>query len=259
MSMMMTLNMNTIKEQDMTQAQSGKKGMTLMQGLKQGALALMLSGLLSAGAQAALVMDATRYVFKGDQPAISVTVENTTEKLFGGQVWLDNITEKDSRPSLVATPSFFKVKGKGRQVFRVIKASEHVPEDRESVYWLNLQDIPPAMEGSGISVAMRTKVKVFYRPASLVKGRAKAEEQLQVERRGERLVLKNPTPYVFVIGSLLDGKGKVLTLTQAQQEKLTMFLPQDELDVTGLEVKKVSALTDLGSLVEHTIGRQVKA
>lgn len=220
---------------------------------RRGVLALVLSGLMSAGAQAALVMDATRYVFKGDQPAISVTVENTADRLFGGQVWLDNITEKDTRPSLVATPSFFKVEGGARQVFRVIKASEHVPEDRESVYWLNLQDIPPAMEGSGISVAMRTKVKVFYRPASLVSGRAKAEEQLKTEKRGDRMVLKNPTPYVFVIGSLMDAKGRVQTLTTAQQEALTLFLPQAELDVTGLDIKKVSALTDLGSLVDYTI------
>lgn len=224
--------------------------------IKHGVLALILSGLMSTGAQAALVMDATRYIFKGDQPAISVTVENTSDRLFGGQVWLDNITETDTRPSLVATPSFFRIKGKDRQVFRVIRASEHVPEDKESVYWLNLQDIPPAREGSGISVAMRTRVKVFYRPAGLVKDRVKAEERLQVEKQGDRLMLKNPTPYVFVIGSLLNEKGKVQTLTQAQQEKLALFMPGDALDITGLNVSQVSALSDLGSLTTHTIGKK---
>ncbi|HCR3451308.1 TPA: fimbria/pilus periplasmic chaperone [Citrobacter werkmanii] len=224
--------------------------------IKHGVLALILSGLISTGAQAALVMDATRYIFKGDQPAISVTVENTSDKLFGGQVWLDNITEKDTRPSLVATPSFFRIKGKERQVFRVIRASEHVPQDKESVYWLNLQDIPPAREGSGISVAMRTRVKVFYRPASLVRDRVKAEERLQVESRDGRTVLKNPTPYVFVIGSLLDAKDRVLTLTQAQQEKLTLFMPGDTVDITGLNVSRVSALSDLGALVTYTIGKK---
>lgn len=223
---------------------------------KTGLLALVLVGLMSARAQAALVMDATRYVFKGDQQAISVTVDNATDRLFGGQVWLDNMPGMDTRPGLVATPSFFKVKGKSRQVFRVIKASDHIPQDRETVYWLNLQEIPPALEGSGISVAMRTKVKVFYRPASLVSSRAKAEERLQTVTRDGRQWLKNPTPFVFVIGGLLDGQGKPQTLTQAQQEKLTLFMPDDELDITGLTVKKVSALTDQGSLVTHTIGKQ---
>lgn len=224
--------------------------------IKHGVLALILSGLMNTSAQAALVMDATRYIFKGDQSAISVTVENTSDRLFGGQVWLDNVTETDTRPSLVATPSFFRLKGKERQVFRVIRASEHVPQDRESVYWLNLQDIPPAKEGSGISVAMRTRVKVFYRPVALVKGRGKAEEFLQVENKDGRSTLKNPTPYVFVIGSLLDKKGQVQTLTQTQQEKLALFMPGDALDITGLNVSEVSALSDLGALVTHTIGKK---
>lgn len=56
-------------------------------------------------------------------------------------------------------------------------ASDHLPQDKESVYWLNLQDIPPALGGSGIAIALRTKLKLFIvlKPCwKAVKGRKKA-------------------------------------------------------------------------------------
>ncbi|MDI8746379.1 fimbria/pilus periplasmic chaperone, partial [Salmonella enterica subsp. enterica serovar Montevideo] len=45
----------------------------------------------------------------------------------------------------LCAPSFFKVKPQGQQTLRIIMASDHLPKDKESVYWLNLQDIPPAL------------------------------------------------------------------------------------------------------------------
>lgn len=132
-------------------------------------LALMMT---CQSAMASLAADQTRYIFRGDKDALTITVTNNDkERTFGGQAWVDNIVEKDSRPTFVVTPSFFKVKPNGQQTLRIIMASDHLPKDKESVYWLNLQDIPPALEGSGIAVALRTKLKLFYRPKALLEGR----------------------------------------------------------------------------------------
>lgn len=129
-------------------------------------LALMMT---CQSAMASLAVDQTRYIFRGDKDALTITVTNNDkERTFGGQAWVDNIVEKDTRPTFVVTPSFFKVKPNGQQTLRIIMASDHLPKDKESVYWLNLQDIPPALEGSGIAVALRTKLKLFYRPKALL-------------------------------------------------------------------------------------------
>ncbi|EAA7540346.1 chaperone protein FaeE [Salmonella enterica] len=157
-------------------------------------LALMMA---SQSVLASLAADQTRYIFRGDKDALTITVTNNDkERTFGGQAWVDNIVEKDTRPTFVVTPSFFKVKPQGQQTLRIIMASDHLPKDKESVYWLNLQDIPPALKGSGIAIALRTKLKLFYRPEALLKDRKGAEEGISLQVRPDgRTMLVNTTPY----------------------------------------------------------------
>ncbi|EED7833078.1 fimbria/pilus periplasmic chaperone, partial [Salmonella enterica subsp. enterica serovar Kentucky] len=67
-------------------------------------LALMMA---SQSALASLAADQTRYIFRGDKDALTITVTNNDkERTFGGQAWVDNIVEKDTRPTFVVTPSF---------------------------------------------------------------------------------------------------------------------------------------------------------
>lgn len=211
-------------------------------------LATLLSGLFAQSASAALALDATRYVYEGNKVAISATVNSETEHEFGGQVWVDNIIEKDTRPTFIATPSFFKIKAKGRQVFRIMKVSDHMPQDKESVYWLNLQEIPPKLKGSGISMAIRTRVKLFYRPEKLIEGRANAEQNMTIEHLPGKQFLVNSTPYIFAIGSVLDVNDKPVTFTKKEQDTLAMFMPGDKVNITGFKVKSVFALNDFGNM-----------
>ncbi|TWW94481.1 hypothetical protein EIL52_0023030, partial [Salmonella enterica subsp. enterica serovar Java] len=60
-------------------------------------LALMMA---SQSALASLAADQTRYIFRGDKDALTITVTNNDkERTFGGQAWVDNIVEKDTRPT----------------------------------------------------------------------------------------------------------------------------------------------------------------
>lgn len=219
-------------------------------------LALMIA---SQSAMASLAADQTRYIFRGDKDALTITVTNNDKsRTFGGQAWVDNIVEKDTRPTFVVTPSFFKVKPDGQQTLRIIMASDHLPKDKESVYWLNLQDIPPALEGSGIAVALRTKLKLFYRPKTLLEGRKGAEEGLNLQSRPDgKTMLVNNTPYIFAIGSLLDGNGKSISTDNETVQKLLMFMPGDEVQVKG-NVVKVASLNDYGELQTWTINKKSK-
>ncbi len=217
-------------------------------------LAVLMS---SQSALASLSADQTRYIFNGNKDSLTITVTNNDkEKTFGGQAWVDNIIEKDTRPTFVVTPSFFKVKPKGQQTLRVIMASDHVPQDKESVYWLNLQDIPPAMEGNGIAVALRTKLKLFYRPKALIEGRKGAEEGITFKVRPDgRNVLVNTTPYIYAIGNLLDVNGKKISVDSDAAKKLLMFMPGDEVPVNG-KVVKVESLNDYGEIETWEVNKK---
>lgn len=213
--------------------------------------------MLSSTAYASLSTERTRYIFQGDKESLGITVKNNDkERTFGGQAWVDNIVEKDTRPTFVVTPSFFKVKPNGQQTLRVIMASDHLPQDKESVYWLNLQDIPPALKGSGLAIALRTKMKLFYRPAGLSAGRKGAEEGMSLQSRPDgKTVLVNTTPYIYAIGSLLDAKDKPVSVDNDTAQKLLMFMPNDEVVVKGA-VAKVSSLNDYGELQTWSIGKK---
>lgn len=211
----------------------------------------------SQSAQASLSTDQTRYIFRGDKDALTILVTNNDKNYtFGGQAWVDNIVENDTRPTFVVTPSFFKVKPQGQQTLRIIMASDHLPQDKESVYWLNLQNIPPALEGSGIAIALRTKLKLFYRPKTLLPARKGAEEGLMVNVRPDgRIKLVNSTPYIYAIDNLFGADDKKIPLNNETAQKLLMFMPGDEVEVKEYVVK-VSSLDDFGALQTWVINKK---
>lgn len=218
-------------------------------------LALMVA---SQGVLASLAADQTRYIFRGDKDSLTVTVANNDKtRTFGGQTWVDNIVEKDTRPTFVVTPSFFKVNPQSQQTLRIIMATEYLPQDKESVYWLNLQDIPPALEDSGIAIALRTKLKLFYRPKALIEGRRGAEENISLITRPDgKTMLINTTPYIYAIGGLQDSKGKQIFVDNETAQKLLMFMPGDEIEVRE-KVVKVSSLNDYGELIDWSINKKL--
>lgn len=211
---------------------------------------LLIAILISSNiALASLSADQTRYIFRGDKDSLTVTIKNNNkEHTYGGQAWIDNILEKDTRPTFIVTPSFFKVAPGGQQSLRIIMASETLPQDKESIYWLNIQDIPPAMEGSGLAIALRSKLKLFYRPQGLINGRKGAEEGISVQQRSGTTMLVNSTPYIFAIESLFDESGKKLIINNNTAQKLLMFMPGDEVAIPDFKIAKVAALDDYGEL-----------
>ncbi|MDE9783003.1 Clp protease ClpE, partial [Escherichia marmotae] len=96
-------------------------------------------------------------------------------------------------------------------------------------------------------------------PKALLEGRKGAEEGLSLQSRPDgRTMLVNTTPYIFAIGSLLDGNGKKIATDNETAQKLLMFMPGDEVQVKG-NVVKVDSLNDWGSLQTWTINQKKAA
>ena len=175
-------------------------------------VAIMLFAGVTGQSMAAFSLNATRYIYDGDKKNISFTVSNSAEKTFGGQVWIEN-SNQGNGVYMVPQPPFFKVSAGQKQVVRIMKTDSSLPEDRESMFWLNVQEIPPKPEvkdgGSVLSIAMNTKVKLFYRPESIKNGRKDAEKQLKLEQRDGVTWLKNPTPYYMAVVKVKQNGAEV--------------------------------------------------
>lgn len=214
----------------------------------------------SQHAMAAFVIDGTRVIFDGDKKNTSFQVTNQSDRNYGGQVWISNTSQPEGRVYMVPSPSFFKVTSKGTQVVRIMHVNNTLPADRESLFKLNVQEIPPMPEknadGSAmLALAMNTQLKLFWRPKGLSAGRQNAEDKITIERHDGKVWLKNPTPYYFAIIAIKsDGKKK--TLSDPRAEELTAFKPFSEVDtgLTELGGKvSVDSIDDWGGIKNYAL------
>ncbi|MDH0337520.1 fimbrial biogenesis chaperone [Metapseudomonas otitidis] len=137
-----------------------------------------------SGAHAGIVVNGTRFIYPAKQQEIGVRVSNDGDKPSLVQVWIDRgdpeIRPENAEAPFVMTPPLFRVDpGKGQSV-RVSFTGEPLPKDRESVFWLNLLDVPPmpSEDGNYMQFAIRTRVKLFYRPEGLPGRPDRAIEQV---------------------------------------------------------------------------------
>ncbi|EKH2437201.1 fimbrial chaperone [Escherichia coli] len=231
-----------------------------MNNFGKAALAALLSFSFCSQAMAAFTLNGTRFIYEEGKKNISFEVTNNAEKTYGGQVWIDN-TDQGNDVYMVPQPPFFKVGAKQKQIIRVMNTDSNLPKDRESLFWLNVQEVPPKPEvkdgeGSVLAIAMNIRVKVFYRPKNLLDGRKDAEKKIEVVQRGGTTYLKNPTPYWFAI-TKVKVNGQELTLMKKEEQNLSMMEPFGEVAISKLSssMKNISvdAINDWGGVGNYVL------
>lgn len=103
-------------------------------------------------------------------------------------------------------PPAFLLKGGQERQLQIIAASPHrLPRDRESLLYFVVSAVPEgSKEKNTVQIAVRTWIKLFYRPSSL-EGRRVPEPE--VRRDGDSVVMKNDSPfYVSLSGVYVQGK-----------------------------------------------------
>ena len=188
-------------------------------------------------ANAAIGLDRTRVVFDGSKEAVSMNITNNNTKLpYLAQGWIeDEQGNKITSPLIVLPPVQRLEPGKNSQVkVQSLPAIKSLPQDRESVYYFNLREIPPRSDkANSLQIALQTRIKLFYRPAALVQSRQERSEPWQQEltltRMGDHYQVNNPTPYYV---TLIDARSTKDKETVADFEPL-MLAPKESLKLGG--------------------------
>lgn len=164
-------------------------------------------------AQAAISLDRTRAVFNGGDKSMTLNIANDNKQLpYLAQSWLENAQmEKITTGPLVVTPPVQRLEPGAKSMVRVASTPDisKLPQDRESLFYFNLREIPPKSEKANVlQIALQTKIKLFYRPDSIkAKPNAVWQDQLVLNKTSGGWKIDNPTPYyVTVIG--LGGSEK---------------------------------------------------
>jgi chaperone protein EcpD len=176
----------------------------------------LLSGLLCAQAEASIVMNNTRVIYNAAAREVTVPIKNRSSRPVLVQSWLDN-GDVNADPTthhtpFVILPPITRVEGDSAKTLRLRAVNiTALPADRESVFWLNVLDVPvklSASEKNRLQVALQSRVKVFYRPAGLRGSPGKAVEELIWRSHGKGVTVTNPTAWQVSLVSVSSQEGE---------------------------------------------------
>lgn len=182
-------------------------------------LCLALAGLWQSGADAGLLASTTRVVYPMDGREQVLELSNTGQAPVLVQTWVDdgqpNAAPQDSSSPFVALPAVFRLEPGGRQSLKLLFNKHPQPQDRESLFWLNLLEIPATPSdtkpGDRLTLTLQTQMKVFLRPAGLTEPQEQAASRqvFNLTREAERLRLHwhNPSPYHITLDHLRLSAG----------------------------------------------------
>jgi P pilus assembly chaperone PapD len=188
---------------------------TWMNPVKQGYLLALVLLSLTPAALGGVVLNNTRVVFDGNTRETSVTVSNPTTQAYAVQAWVNTATDDDTQLTpFIATPPLFRLDSRKEQGVRIVATGAALPVDRESLYYFNVQEIPATKKVSEnvLKVALRTRIKLFYRPPGLPGSALEAGSRLQWSLTREQgqphLRVDNPTAYHVSFIGIKVAKGK---------------------------------------------------
>jgi len=187
------------------------------------AAAAVLAIALALPASAAVTLQGTRIIHDaGKARDVTVNALNVGSQPALTQVWIDtgdgNARAEDIRTPFRLTPAEPRLLQPNQgQAFRITYAPRPgepaLPADRETVFYFNLLDIPPkpgdANTRNLLQFAVRTRVKLFHRPAGLPGQPRDAAALLQWRVQGGALQVHNPSAYHVTLSNvtLPDGNA----------------------------------------------------
>lgn len=179
--------------------------------------------------EAAVSLDRTRVIFDGGNKSVSLNINNNNKQLpYLAQGWIEDKENKKTISPLIVLPPIQRLEpGKSSQIkIESLPSIKDLPQDRESLFYFNMREIPPKSNNPNtLQIALQTKIKLFYRPESIAlqQNSAPWQEKIILEKKGNVVLAKNPTPYYITIINAGSHKN-----TDAKEFNPVMIAPFGE-------------------------------
>lgn len=180
---------------------------------------------------AGVVIGGTRVVYLSNNADKSISVFSKEEKIpYLIQAWVDPFNKEDkSKAPYTVIPPVSRLEPSQEKILRIIHTKGvSLPDDRESVFWLNIKNIPPSASNkatNSLEIAVKTRIKLFWRPANIRLIPEDAAPKVKWRREGRNLIAENPNPiHISVMDVIVDGHDVPLNMIRPF-ETLTLPLP----------------------------------
>ena len=215
-----------------------------------------LFGFLHCATMAGVLLGGTRVVFGEKDREGSISMKNTGTSPYIVQAWSDAGEGRNKTP-FVVTPPLSRLDPGRENILRIMRGPVGaLPTDRESVFWLNVKEIPEKSSDENVlQVAVRSRIKLFYRPSDLPGKVAEAKDRLQwavaSNDKGEAVLkVANPTPYHVSLTTLSINSGQqeidaeMAAPFGEQAYLLTAVKSAQEIEVTFSTINDYGGVTD---------------
>ncbi|MCS3607782.1 fimbrial biogenesis chaperone [Erwinia rhapontici] len=175
----------------------------------------LVASLLSQQANANVIINGTRVIYPQQKNEVNIHLSNDSDKPALVQSWIDNGDENAALDKIsvpfVLTPPIVRIEPNSGQTLRITWTGTALPQDKESIFWLNILDIPPksatAINADILQMAIRSRLKIFFRPPALnANGANQAFHDLQWQRStsapGTVLRVNNPSAYFINVSNV---------------------------------------------------------
>ena len=234
---------------------------------------LYLALFITIPAQAGVVISGTRVIYPASENEVTIKLTNNDEKLPRlVKAWIDDGDENKTPDQIdvpfTLNPPIFRMEPNKGQALRMVHSKEEgLPSDKESLFWLNVLEVPPKPEeksaGSSntLQFAFRSRIKIFYRPEGLKGSVDEAVSQLRwklLTNNGEPVLqVENPSAYNVSFNSialLVNGKTVESESTDMVAPGATQRYPFKNLPaISGAKAEVVfTSISDYGEFVKNT-------
>jgi len=218
--------------------------------------------LLSTPLTASVVMLKTRIIYPADAQSQTIQLTNNDSIPYVMQMWSD-INNPASTPDtadgpFVVIPALFRIEPKTGQSVRLVFTGKDLPQDRESVFYLNSVQIPPknvagAAENQML-VVLRNRLKIFYRPKNIVGNPEKVADQIHfslAQQAGQWvLTAKNDSGYYasLIKAAAVVGNKEIPFKTEmlAPKSQASWKLEKNAQSPAGAQAVKFTLINDYG-------------
>lgn len=175
---------------------------------------------VSAYSNASVTMTGNRIIYPSNLNSVDVKLSNKDALPYVIQCWFDSGDEQSTpqtgKAPFLVTPPMFKINPQTGQVARVMFTGDRksLPQDRESVFYFNFLQIPPAQseaeakKNNQLLILLKSRVKIFYRPVQLARPQDHVKKiDVSIRKRenvsGYEVTLNNNNPWYASVADVV--------------------------------------------------------
>ncbi|MDR0805393.1 MAG: molecular chaperone [Enterobacteriaceae bacterium] len=230
---------------------------------------LLTLSLLAVNVQAGIIASATRVIFNEGDTEKSLMLLNTNTYPVITQTWVDN-GDVNNAPELsqapfVPLPSVFALQPNAYRGIKIVYNGQALPADRESVFWLNLYEVPPTQPitppmQSRVTLAMNTQMKIFYRPKTLADQAQSAADKITFTllRAGNHYQLRcnNSSAFYLSFASIAVHIGEHDYPVQQESDMMTAPFSSKDYQLDKLPDAHVPTSISVNAALIDELGQQ---